>query len=155
MAYSKTLMDKIETIYIYYEEHDCLAVLQRIMLFIRNCIELIDETLLPIDSDELNQLKSRAREILQDDASPEKLNAIGFEYQNKVFSVKPFKELILDKQSFATFRAFGYYFSNHHNDPTNQFVHDFIELFVDNLHELEIPERFVEKIADELFGDIY
>ena len=154
MAYSKNLTENIEKICTYYEAHDGIEFLRRIMAFVSDCINLIDEAELLLSKSEISALCTRARAQWQKDGSPEKLSIIAIEYQNKVFSKTTIKEIIQSKRKYAAFQAIGCYFSNMHDEPTNQFVYDFPELFVDALCILDIKEQQLNALVSRHFKDI-
>ena len=154
MKYSNQLNKNIEKIYDYYENHDSLEFLQRIMTFIDDCIDLIDEELFLLPKTEVNAFRESARKVWIEDGSAQKLSAIELEYQNRVFQIKPHRELMEIKKEYAAFRAVGWYLSNYHDDPTNQFVHDFIELFVSDLANAGVAEKMVENAVARHFHDV-
>jgi len=154
MSYSNQLNKKIEKICDYYENHDDLAFLQRIMAFIDDCMDLIDEKLFLLPETEVNAFRELARKVWMQDGSEQKLDAIGLDYQNRVFQIKPFQEIVQIENERAAFDAIGWYLSNYNDDPTNQFVYDFLELFVSSLNSAGVDEELVENSTNKHFHDI-
>lgn len=154
MEYTKNLWKKIEKVYDYYEHHDTIDFLQRIMAFIDECLDFIDEPLFLIPKTEINDFRNRARRIWTDNGSAEKLELLRKEYDQLIGTIKPFEELLKTRKEYAVFGAVGWYLSNYHDNPANQFTHDFIELFISELQRAGIAEEEIEKKLTQHFKGI-
>jgi hypothetical protein len=152
--YSKELHKNIDRIIEYYEEYDNFKFLQRIIKFITEGIEYIDEKYFVILKYQIKYFVSEAMKIWENDGSPEKLKNINIEYINKLNEIKPFEEILKNEKEKAAMNCVLCILDNGHDDPTNQFVYDFIELQMFDLEKLNVEEKIIKELMEKYFGEI-
>jgi hypothetical protein len=152
--YSKKLSKEIDRIIEYYEEHDNFNFLQKIVKFMAEGIEYIDEKYFIISKEQIKYFVTEAMKIWEKDGSPEKLKRINVEYTNKLSEIKPFREILENKEEKSAMNCVLCILENGHDDPTNQFVYDFIELQIFDLEKLNIEEKIIKELMEKYFGEI-
>jgi len=154
-TYSKEVIDKVSKICEYYEEHDDFYFLQKITMFMVNIIEYhIPEKYFVIPKKFIHHFVKEAMKIWENDGSAEKLAKLNVEYTSRLVEVKPFMNILKDKKERAAMNCMLGILSNGHDNPTNQFIYDFLELFIYELEILNVREKYVRELLDQHFPDL-
>jgi hypothetical protein len=153
-GYSKELHENIDCIIEYYEEHDNFKFLQKIIKFMAEGIEYIDEKYFVISKHQIKYFISEAMKIWENDGSPEKLKNLNMEYINKLIGIKQFGEIVKNKGEKSAMNCVLCILENGHDDPSNQFVYDFIELQIFDLEKLNIEGKIIKELMGKYFGEI-
>jgi hypothetical protein len=67
---------------------------------------------------------------------------------------KSFEKIVKNKKQNAAMNCMHWILYNGKNDPQNQFVYDFIELFVKELEKMEMHEDYINKLLEKYFHGI-
>ena len=88
------------------------------------------------------------------DGSEEELNKLKTIYIMRMSERKPVEKIIKNTKQNAVMNCMLWILPNGRNDPQNQFVYDFIELFVGELEKIEIKEEYINKTLEKYFMEI-
>jgi hypothetical protein len=153
MKYSNELMENVERISNYYENHDTFDFLQKIIFFMIECIIYhVPEQYFIISTTYISNYIKNSLKIWERDGSESELTKVGLEYNKKIRKIKTFKEM--NRKEYGAWGCIQSILYNGYNDPTNQFVYDFIELFIKHLETLEIDEKYIKLLLEKYFKKI-
>jgi hypothetical protein len=155
IKYSSKLKDEVEKISKYYEKNDTFEFLKKIIGFINECVNnFIRETYFIIPKKYIYNFTKDALKIWEKDGSEEELDKIKTIYLTRMSEQKPIEKIIKNRKQNAAMNCMLWILHNGRNDPQNQFVYDFIELFVEELEKLEIQEEYIDKTLEKYFSEI-
>ena len=155
IEYSIELKNNIEKISIYYEKHDTFNFLQKIINFISECINYyIPEKYFVISKEHIYNYTKAALKIWGKDGSEEELNKIKTTYLKIMNEEKSFDKILKNKKEHAVMNCMLWILHNGYDDLENQFVYDFIELFIGELEKVEIKEEWINKSLEKYFNEI-
>ena len=137
----------------YYEEHDNFQFLQTIINFMIETIEYIDDKYFILPKEKINHYIYQAKKIWENDGNAEKLNQLNKLFTKDLTANKPFKEILNNKEERSAMNCVLGILSNGHDDPTNQFVYDFIELHIADLEILNIEENIINNLLEKYFSE--
>ena len=150
--YSKEITDNVCKISEYYKEHDDFLFQRRIIMFMIDVIEnYIAEKYFVISKKMIHSFITEAIEIWENDGSDERLGKLNVMYIRRFQEVKPFDKR--NPRERAAMDCMLGVLSNGHDDPTNQFVYDFLELFISSLEVLNVREKYVRELLNKHFPD--
>ena len=151
--YSLELKTEVKKIIDYYEQNDNFEFLQKIMKFFYEIIKnYIPEDYFIIPKKCICSFTRNALEIWEKNGSEEELSELWKKYLLILSEKKLSKER--NKKEEAACNCMLSILYNGHDDPQNQFVHDFIELFIYELERMEIKEEYVRKTLEKYFKEI-
>jgi hypothetical protein len=154
MGYSDELNRIVEKICEYYEENDNLQFLRKIIYFEIEAIEYVDENYFIVSKDIVNKYINGAKIIWDLDGDAKKLRSLYLLYEKELGGIKDFGKILENNEECAAMYCVLHILSNDHDDPTNQFVYEFLELFVGRLKTLNVEENKIRILLEKYFKEI-
>ena len=154
--YSKEITDKVSRICEYYERHNDFQFQRKIIMFMIEVIEYcIPEKYFVTSKKHIHFYIQEALQIWKNGGSEEELNKIKLEYINSISREKPLEKVLENKKENAVMNCMAGVLHNGHDDLTNQFRYDFLELFINELEILNIGrEQYINELLDKHFSDL-
>ena len=154
-GYSQVLKNKVEKICKHYEENDSFDFLQQIIRFMADCIEhYIAEKKFVLSKKYIHSYITEAMEIWENDGSAEKLHELSVLYHNVLKEAMPYEKILKHKILNASNNCVEWILYNGHDDPQNQFVYDFLEIYIDNLTTLKMEEKHINFLLEKYFEGV-
>lgn len=82
------------------------------------------------------------------------MDKIKIEYINSINREKPLENVLKNKKENAAMNCVVGILYNGRADLTNQFVYDFLELFVNDCEVLDIREQYISELLDKYFSHL-
>jgi hypothetical protein len=152
--YSKKLHESIDIINETYLENGNLYFLQNIMMFFAEGIEYIDEHYLVVSKEYVKNIVNKAQEIWANGGENEKLEKLNTTYTKELNEIKPFKNILKNKEERAAMDCVLTVLSNSFDSAKEWLAYDFIESYLLNMETLNIEEDTIKILLKKYFGEI-
>jgi hypothetical protein len=153
ITYSNELKENIEKISSYYlwVEADEFTFLQKIMAFMYEGINHIEETYFILPKEEVKSFVDKGMRIWENNGNETELEKLRKLHSEKVDKIKPVK--LMSSEEAAAYFCIWWFLYNGRDDHSNYYWNDFIELFIENMETLNVEENFINKLYKKYFGD--
>jgi hypothetical protein len=155
VEYSKEIIDKISRICEFYEKYNGFKIHQKIAMFMAEVVRYhIPDKYYVTSKKHIEFYLQKALQIWEKDGSAEELDKVKIEYINSINREKPLEKVLKNKKENAAMNCVVGILYNGRADLTNQFVYDFLELFVNDCEVLDIREQYISELLDKYFSHL-
>lgn len=152
--YSNKLNENIGKICSYYEKYDNFKTLQKIILFMVEATNYIDEKYFLLDKQDIEHYINEGKKIWMKEGNEKNLAELNVSFMRKVLKIKSYRKILENKMEHSATECILSILYNGYDDPQNQFIYDFLELYIANLETLNIEEEKVKKLLKKHFNEI-